>query len=302
MVISPQNLEELHNKFNKIVKGEDDLKLSNRSLDVCGQMLADPSATSVKTISELADEFTVHRSFLTRLAQKLGFYGFPEFQAVFRKEMKGKSSFYTGQVEKYLQKETDSSTPSHSSIEEIAKTEWSNLLVAMENYDEKSFEGVIDSLINGHRVSILGLRGSYSAAHYLGYYLKIIRDDVTIAGMGGYILAEEISNLHPGDVLLAISVAPYTKSTVAACQMTHDLGVDVIVLTDSKMSPLLEYAKHSLLVSLKGDFFFTPMASLMIYTEAILTAFIRKSGDVAIAKLKTNELIFAKMDIESSKT
>ncbi len=295
---SPLNLEELRAKFNRITKGEDEVTLRGKSVEILRQMLADPAVTSVKTATELADDFAVHRSSLTRLAQKFGFKGFPEFQSIFRREFKNKTSFYTNQVGKYLQGEMGSEKCHKSTIEEISTTEWSNFLLAMENFDEEVFESVTDSLLDARRVAVLGLRGSYSVAYFLGYYLKMIRDDVAILGMGGHILAEEMGSLHRGDVLLAISEAPYTKNTVDACQIAHNIGVEIVVITDSRMSPLLDYANHTLLASCKGNYFFTPLTSLMIYAEAILSALIRKSGDVAISNLKKKEMIFSIMDYE----
>lgn len=298
MVTAPLNLEELQAKFNRINKGEDEVKLRKKSLDILRQMLVDPAVTSVKTIAELTDEFAVHRSSLTRLAQKLGFKGFPEFQSIFRREIKNKTSFYTNQVAKYLQRDMGSGKCDKSTIEEVSTTEWSNLLIAMENFDEEIFEAVADSLLDARRVAVLGLRASYSVAYFLGYYLKMIRDDVAILGIGGHILAEEIGNLHPGDVLLVISAAPYTKNTIDACQVAHDMGVEIVAMTDSRMSPLIDFAKHTLLASCKGNYFFTPSISLMIYAEAILSALIRQSGDVAINNLQKIEKIFSKMDYE----
>jgi len=298
MITSPLNLEELQAKFNRISKGEDEVKLRKKSVEILRQMLVDPAVTSVKTITELADDFAVHRSSLTRLAQKLGFKGFPELQSIFRREIKNKTSFYTNQVGKYLQGDMGSGKCDQSAIEEVSTTEWSNLLLAMENFDENVFEAVADALLDARRVAVLGLRGSYSVAYFLGYYLKMIRDDVAILGMSGHILAEEMGNLYPGDVLLAISEAPYTKNTIDACRIAHSMGVEIVAVTDSQMSPLINYATHTLLASCKGDYFFTPLISLMIYAEAILSALIRKSGDVAINNLKKKEMIFSKMDYE----
>jgi DNA-binding MurR/RpiR family transcriptional regulator len=301
MQISPTTLEDLQIRFNRIVSGNDDLKLSNKSVEIFRQMLTDPAATSVKTISELANEFGIHRSFLTRLAQKLGFKGFPEFQSVFRRELKGKTNFYTRQVEKYLQRDRVSSEFEKSTLEEVSTAEWSNILFAMENFDGKVFEAVVSSLMDARRISVLGLRGSYPVAYYLGYYLKMIRDDVSIAGMSGHILAEEIGNLYPGDLLLAISAAPYTKSTVEACHIAHELGIDIIAITDSQISPLINYAKHTLFGACKGNYFFTPLISFTMYVEALLTELIKKSGHISITTLKKKERIFAKMDTEIGK-
>ncbi len=294
----PINLEALRTRFHQIVKGEDELRLSSKALAFLEKMLVDPAGTSVKTISELADELGTHRSSLTRLAQKLGFEGFPEFQAVFRREVTGKTNFYTNQVEKYLQKVAGTQSAEKSIIEQIASTEWSNLLLAMEKFDSQQFEATVASVLEARRVSVLGLRGSYPVAYFLGYYLKMIRDDVSIAGTGGHILAEDLGNLHPGDLLFAISAAPYTKRTVDACHIAHDLGIDIIALTDSEMSPLTNYAKYTLLSSCKGNYYFTPLISLMIYAEALLAAIIGKSGEVSLRNLKTKEMIFAKLDIE----
>jgi DNA-binding MurR/RpiR family transcriptional regulator len=298
METPPQNLEELKQKFALIMLGQGSIKLGTRSTNILKQMLDDPGATSVKTITELADEFGVHRSTLTRLAQKLQFDGFPCLQAVFRQELKGKKSFYSEQVNKFLQKGQTSAISNDPIIQGIIKNEWSNLLVMLENYDESQFNSIIDLLSSVKRVNILGLRGCYPISYFLGYYLRMIRNDVYIIGMEGHILVEEVASLLPEDLLVAISVMPYTKATIDACKIAEEIGVDIVVITDSQYSPLVKYAKHKMFISIKGDFYFSPITAGIIYVEALLSAVVRKFGEKAIRKLKQQEYFFSKMGVE----
>ena len=97
-----KDLDALKKAYFDIVLGKGNVKLSPRSAKNLKQMLEDPGGTSVKTISELAVDFNTHRSSLTRLSQKLGHDGFPSFQAVFRRELKGKKNFYSEQVNKFV--------------------------------------------------------------------------------------------------------------------------------------------------------------------------------------------------------
>lgn len=75
-------------------------------------------------------------------------------------------------------------------------------------------------------------------AHYLGFYLKLIRNLVTLIGQAGHTLAEDLSALKTGDLLVAISVQPYTKDTAEAARIAKHQGVDIVALTDSPSSPL----------------------------------------------------------------
>lgn len=165
-------------------------------------------------------------------------------------------------------------------------------------FDEQRFAAIIKLIVNAERILIVGLRGSYPLAHYLGFYLKMIRGRVTLIGQAGHTLAEDLSVLKPGSLLIAISVNPYTKDTTEACRIGKQQAVDIIAITDSLSSPLAIETDNFLITSTVGDYFFSPIVAAIICIETLLSELVKKLGEKALQRLNHTEYILEKLEIE----
>ena len=295
---TPKSLEELRQLYIKIHNGEHATRLTDRTLAVLKRMLDEPNETAAKSISEIALENDINISSITRLAQKLGFNGFPSLKGLFRSNLKQRRSFYSEQVKKFLQKGYAGHDGKTSLLERVIQDEWSNVMLMADTFDEQKFATIIKLMVKAERILIVGLRSSYPLAHYLGFYLKMIRNRVTTIGQAGHSLAEDLSVLHPGDLLIAISVNPYTKDTVEACRICKHQTVDIIAITDRLSSPLANETDNFLITSIEGDYFFSPMVAAIICIETLLSALVKQLGDKAIQRLNHTEYILEKLKTE----
>ena len=294
----PENLEELSQLYTQIRNGEHAIRLTDRNLVILERMLDEPNETATKSISEIAQENGINISTITRLAQKLGFDGFPGLKELFRKNLKQRKSFYSKQVKRFLQTGSEGDSSKKPLLGRLIQDEWSNVMLMTDAFDQGRFDTIIGMIINAERIHILGLRSSYPLAHYLGFYLNMIRDHVTLIGRAGHTLAEDLSMLRPKDVLIAISCNPYTIDTIEACRVCKKLNVDIIAITDSLSSPLASETDHFLLTSIKGDYFFTPIVASVIFIETLLSGIVKQLGDKAIERLDHAENIFDQLETE----
>ncbi len=295
---APESLEDLRQLYNKIRNDEHAIRLTDRNLAILGRMLDEPNETAAKSITEIASENDINISSITRLAQKLGFEGFPGLKNLFRNNLKQRRSFYSEQVKRFLQKGYKDNTSTTPLLERVIQDEWSNVMLMTDAFDEQKFAAIIKLMVNAERIHILGLRSSYPLAHYLGFYLKMIRDRITLIGQAGHTLAEDLSTLRPNDVLVAFSLNPYTKDTIEACRICKKQGVDVIALTDSLSSPLASETENFLITSVEGDYFFTPVVAAIICIETLLSAIVHQLGDQAIERLNRTEYILDQLGTE----
>ncbi len=294
----PKNLEELGHLYIKIRQGDHPTRLTERTLAVLKCMLDEPNETAAKSISEIARENDINISSITRLAQKLGFDGFPSLKGLFRENLKQHKSYYSEQVKKFLQKGYAGHNGKTSLLEKVIQDEWSNVMMMADAFDEQRFAAIIRLMVQAEHIHILGLRSSYPLAHYLGFYLKLIRDRVTLIGQAGHTLAEDLSALKTGDLLVAISVQPYTKDTAEAARIVKHQDVDIIALTDSLSSPLVTATDNFLITSMVGDYFFSPVAATVICIETMLSELVKQLGPKAIKRLNHTEHILEKMGTE----
>ncbi len=76
--------------------------------------------------------------------------------------------------------------------------------------------------------------------------------------LGQIFKQEQGLKVKSGDLLIAISVNPYTKETIKACRFCKHQDVDIIVITDNLSSPLAMETDNFLIVPNEGDYFFQP--------------------------------------------
>ncbi len=294
----PQNIEALRLKYAEIVREGRQRRFGVHSLKILKAMLDSPAEAAVKSISQIAAEHGTNTSTVTRLAQRLGFSGFPAYQQIFRQQLRERSSFYSSQVKTFLEATGSTNHSNDSTLQQVVHQEWGNVMATLEKYDQTRFKPIVDLLVTANRVFILGLRGVFPLAFYLAYYLRLIRDNVMVLGKAGHTLAEDLSLLQDGDILLAISLRPYTRNTVVACREAKRRGAALVVITDTHSSPLAAESENILIASSTGPYFFTPLVSLAVYCEALLSEAVKSLGNEAVLKLKRVEKLFEHMDIE----
>ncbi|WP_440996520.1 MurR/RpiR family transcriptional regulator [Arhodomonas sp. SL1] len=292
----PANLEELRELLAEIQAGRPGYRLGRRAVSVLADMVAAPRQAAVYSITELADAFAVHPSTLTRLAKALGYRGFAELQAVFRRHVAQTGHFYSGQVSRLR----DVSGRQHQSLDllsRIAREERGNVQGMLNNLDVASLEGAVALMVAAPRVRVLGLRQSHPLASFFSYALGMLRGDVTTFD-AEHGLAHGLAQMSGEDLLVAIGFAPYTRATVTAAELARREGMAVITVTDSYASPLAAQARHAFVAPAGGLFFSNSMGSALVLIEGLLALVARALGDDALTALERREQLIRALDVE----
>jgi len=271
-------------------------RIGRRARTVLEGMLAAPQQAAVATIGELADAFGVHASTLTRLAQALGYRGFGELQAVFRRHVAQTGHFYSDQASR-LRAVSAPEQHGLDLIARVARDEQANLRAMLDQLEAAALDGAVTLLARAGQVRALGLRQSYAIAGYLGYALGLLRGGVqTVDGTSG--IAQGVAGLGAGDVLVAIGFAPYTRASVRAAEVMHGRGVPLIAITDSYASPLARHATHVFVAPAGGHFFSNSMAAALVLVEGLLAVTAQRLGDEAVAALELREALIRDLGVE----
>jgi DNA-binding MurR/RpiR family transcriptional regulator len=146
-------------------------------------------------------------------------------------------------------------------------------------------EAVVKAIADARRVGFLGVRASFAIAFYFRYgYNLIATNGVLFEGLGGF-LADQVEVLDEGDVLVAVSQAPYSAPAVAAIKAAIARGTKVVALTDSELSPLARLASHTLLSSAESLSFFPSMVAPLALVEVLLAALAARGGKKVLRRL-----------------
>lgn len=100
-----------------------------------------------------------------------------------------------------------------------------SLRTAIEQVDRGQFEQMVDKLLKAQHIYLLGMRSSSFLTGYLNFYFRLIFKNVTLVqnAVAGETF-EQLVQVQPGDVLLAISFPRYSKMTVNAVQYAREKG------------------------------------------------------------------------------
>ncbi|WP_275287161.1 MurR/RpiR family transcriptional regulator [Halomonas elongata] len=293
LALPPDSLEALRTLVDAARRQAAPMRLGARRLALLEGLLAAPEDVTLHSIGSLADEHGVSASTLTRLAHQLGFEGFRDFQRLFQEEMLRSRHFYSEQVRRLAGSDDDDTTSSRLMTQEL-----DNLSRTAEHLDIEALHGAGRELLEASRIYVLGLRGCFGLAHYLGYYLGFLDKPVTTLGGAGFTIAEDLGRIGPDDVLIAIAVKPETRMTVLASELAANRGARVIALANRGDSPLLPFASRHFHACCEGDNFFNPLAALFAVAEALLAEVTAELGEALLPSLRANEAAFQALDIE----
>ncbi|CAM2157166.1 MurR/RpiR family transcriptional regulator [Pararobbsia alpina] len=232
------------------------------------------ASVMVDRTSDIAEECGVHPSAVVRFAQRFGFTGFSDFQAVFRQafaEQSAPTQSYQQRIRKLIDGKPNKLSGGALAREFIAASR-SGLDELEHDFDDEQFEAAVNLLVKAENIYVIGVRRSFSVASYISYALQHTAKRVhLVSGFGGMV-HEQIRSIKKNDIVIAISFTPYGKETQACVRVAHMHGAQAIVITDSQLSPLARYASALLTVKEGSAFAFRSLTSTVCLCQALFVA------------------------------
>ena len=265
--MSKDILSLISSKMNTFSKGQ---KL------IANYILSSYDKAAFMTASRLGQTVEVSESTVVRFAAELGYSGYPAMQKALQEIIRGKLT----SVQR-IQASQDQMT-GNDILATVMQRDMDSLRTAIEQVDRGQFEQMVDKLLKAQHIYLLGMRSSSFLTGYLNFYFRLIFKNVTLVqnAVAGETF-EQLVQVQPGDVLLAISFPRYSKMTVNAVQYAREKGADVVAITDSTLAPLYPLASAALLVrSDMISFVDSITAPLSLLNALIVTVGQRKNEEV----------------------
>src|SRR5690606_23286093 len=127
---------------------------------------------------------------------------------------------------------------SNQAVYDIFKDDIANIRSTMENLDTKALTDAVDILLKGKEIYITANRSSVSLGMFLEYYLDIILGNTHLLGPVEN-KPEQLHRLNKKDVVVGISFARYSTSTVNMMAFAKEGGATTIAIPDRLLSPLI---------------------------------------------------------------
>jgi len=219
--------------------------LSNRLQLAARYALEHPNEVALETVTELASRAAVQPSVLVRLSKAFGFSGFTEFQKVFQSALAERAPSYGERIRRLgvASNGTDGAGRGGGLLHRFCEINQSSLQHLSESLDEAALGKAVDLIVRANQVNVIGQRRSHTIAVYLAYaFTRAGKRSRLLTGAGGT-LPDEMKTMAADDVLIAISMHPYSPETRTTADWAAEHGIPVIAITDGELSPLSRSAR-----------------------------------------------------------
>ena len=228
----------------------------------------------LEKIQDVAQRCGVQPSAVVRFAKHFGFSGYSELQRVFRDGLAQQiapSRNYQARIREVIDQ-----APGQLSSADIAFEFIGGAIAGMQELQRSLHGSTLDDavalLAQAPALWVAGARRSFTVAAYLAYALQHTDTPVQCVTGVGAMQEGQLRSLRPGDVMIAVSFAPYAEDTLRASQVAVARGARLIAITDSRMSPLAAQAQAVLLVEESSTFGFRALTNVMALAQALFIA------------------------------
>lgn len=248
------------------------------------------------TASRLSTLVGVSESTVVRFAIELGFEGYPEFQHSLKELIRTRlTSFQRIEV-------TDQIIGEGNVLEKVLLSDAERIRRTYEEVDRAAFDEAVSRIVKAKNIYILGVRSSSYLAGFLNHSFRMIFDNVRLVQTtSSSDLFEQIMRIGEGDVMIAISFPRYSKRVINAVEYARKQQANIVALTDSRQSPLAEYADQLLAAQSDMAAFVDSFAAPLSIINALIVAVSRRKKDELTERLRELEEIWDHYDVYDKK-
>lgn len=253
-------------------------------------ILDDATSVALLPAAELADRAGVHAATVVRLAQRLGYEGYPALQKDLRTRLSQYPTFLQ-QMER-SGSATDAGTLLATAFAQARR----NLELALRTIDHAALAGMVEALAGCRRVVVLGMGVARPVASYLASCLQIAGLEVreppdTVA------MAQQIALVDEHDVVVAIDFHRYYREITRLAAVAGDGAAVVVAITDSPVSDLAPHADHLVAVPSEGAAPRTSLAPAMVLVEAVLALVTVHDRSRAKGAMGRIDEVYSRLDV-----
>jgi DNA-binding MurR/RpiR family transcriptional regulator len=265
-------------------------KVAPQQLRLARFIHSNPRKVAFMNSVKLAQEAGVSNPTVIRLAIRLGFSGFPEFQKALQRETERRYD----SLERFLD---DSAPGEEDFFQKVLSLEFHVLREMKEKLSREAVSRAVTLLESPGEVFVVGLLANTCLAEYLSYFLSILRDNVHVLSRFDHEAYGKIRAARKDSVAVIYSFPRYPSGTQSLAKLCRAQEIPVIGITDSVMSPLAPFSDVLLEAPMKFITFIDPCAGAFALTHALLTAFFMNHPEKMRQKLKEFETFASGRDL-----
>ena len=265
-----------------------DLTRAERQLAT--HILSHYPVAALGSITILAKAAAVSTPTVVRLVQKLGYKGYPDFQAFLRGEVEAMLISPLAKHDRWA-----GGVPDTHILNRFADAVMANLQATLGQIDHAEFDASAALLADpARKIFALGGRITHVLADYFASLMAVVRPGVTLLSDNSSSWPPVLLDLSRGDVLLVFDIRRYENAVLQVAEMAREQGAEIILITDRWVSPAAIHATHTLACHVEAPSAWDSNVSLMVLVETLLAAVQDQTWGQTEPRMKRLEELYAR--------
>ena len=254
-------------------------------------IMQNPSKVVFMTTKELAETCAVSEATVVRFVATIGYRGYSEFQQAL-KDFVNTGMSLPERVNMKGLKEPGLDRFHRGVLEEL-----NNLKYMYETIDVETMNQFVEHLDVSENVFITGSRLSYTFAYYLGWSLTKIRKGIHILKGSDSTAIDFLTNAPKNSLVILTAATRYPNELIKLSKLVRRLGHTLLVLTDSSISPVIQFANLSLVVPSRSIPFIGNVSNMLCVIQYMVQELASRKGDTLQKYQEQLEQVYMENDI-----
>jgi DNA-binding MurR/RpiR family transcriptional regulator len=269
----------IHSHFEALTRAEKQLAES---------LLDNYPVSGLGSITTIAENAGVSTPTVVRMVQKLGFKGYPDFQAHLHQEVEATISNPIAKHDRWA-----SNAPGTHILNRFADAIIGNLRQTLSDLDTATFNSAAALLSDRKRgLYFVGGRITGALAEYFFTHMQVIRPNTALLSSNSSSWPQYVLNMNAGDLLIIFDIRRYEQEMVSLAQAARMRGAEIIVFTDQWGSPAAKLARHAFRVQIEAPSAWDSSVVTLFIVEALIEAVQNTTWDETKERMKTLEGLF----------
>jgi len=225
------------------------------------------------SVPELARRCGVSEATIVRFGQRIGFTGFAELKMALVDLLQSRLG---------VGEDHDPGDLGEDLLESVATQEGRNIRLTVENIDREVFAAIAELIFSADHVYTFGMGISATLAELAAYTLVQVGVAAHPMSTGFSSPREQLVALKKTDLVLVISLPPYSRQSLELVDAAAEAGAATVVLSDRLIAPPARRAELSLAVKSDNLTFTNAVAAMTVVINALATDVAARHPDEAI--------------------
>ena len=263
-------------------------RMTRSERQISNVLLENYPASGLGSINTVAERGSVSTPTIVRFVKKLGFEGFPEFQACLRSEVEAMISNPIKKKESWVE-----NVPEGHILNKFSDTVVDNINQTLQHINFEHFERACQLISNSdYPLFLIGGRISRTLADYMFLHLQVMRKNVTYIQPISNAWPHYLLEIENDAVMVIFDIRRYENSTLKLAEIARERNAKIILITDEWQSPIEKYAEISFCTKIVVPSAWDSLVAPLLLTETIIAAIQEINWSEAKGRMEELEEMF----------